>query len=142
VIHPLTEEKEFWEVVNLYQGKIEELTFDLTAPNVLNLKNNLNEDLREAKKEFAMTATTISIKNNLGGLVIPKNNPFINQGLEYTKKGGGETRLRIKGRKKVYSSNDNKNIKTKDMDFDADLSNASEEVQKHFFETLFQWLES
>ncbi|MCX6807350.1 MAG: hypothetical protein NTZ80_00880 [Patescibacteria group bacterium] len=110
-IHPVVDQKEFWELIHQHQGRIEKLTFSYAVPNLFNLETALSEDLKSSGKKYGITNASIELENKGGQLLVPSDDPFINQSAEYTGKGGGEYRLKVKGIKTVISSG--KNVKTK-----------------------------
>lgn len=116
-INPVTEEKEFWKLVDQHHNKIERLTFTFNAPNLFGIENSLTEDLKSLQKEYSTTKVSLELENPDGKLNVPKND-LTNQSIDYITKGGGQFELRLKGRKITLRSKDN--IKTKSFD-DLDL---------------------
>ncbi len=103
-INPVTEEREFWKVVEANEGKIERLTLSFNAPNLFGLDNSLNEDLKELEKQYGSTKVSINLENPVGKIKVPKT-PLTKQGVEYITKGGGEYEIKLKGRaRKVIKS--------------------------------------
>jgi hypothetical protein len=129
-VNPVTEEKDFWAMVDENQNKIEKLTLTFNVPNLFKLNNSLEEELKELQKEYSSTEVTIDIKNPDGKLKIPHNN-LIDQSADYIARGGGQYKLKIKGRKSVIYSK--KNIKTKGFTFDLELEGDNQDV---LFNTL------
>ncbi|MBF0231524.1 MAG: hypothetical protein HQK65_00600 [Desulfamplus sp.] len=129
-IHPIVDKKEFWSLVDKYQGKIEKLTFSYSVPNLFNLENELSSDLKQSGEKYGITNATIELENKAGHLNIPKDDSFINESAEYTGRGGGEYRLKVKGYKTEFSSN--KNVKTKSFE-ELDLVTNDENT---FIETI------
>ena len=133
-IHPIVDEKEFWTIVNSYQGKIEKLTFSYAVPNLFNLQNALSDDLKSSGEKYGITNTTIVLENKDGKLQVPSDDPFIAQSAEYTGKGGGEYKLKIKGLKSEISSG--KNVKTKnfeELEFNTDNPESMETLINKIF---------
>ena len=114
-INPITQKKEtFWSVVDAHKGDIKRVTFTYTPPNIFNLKNTLEDDLREANKEFNTTSTNVSLENNDGNLALSKDNEFLKQSAEYTDKGAGNYTIHLKNEKKIIKSENQ--IKTKKIE--------------------------
>lgn len=106
-IHPVTEERKFWDIVKQNQGKIEKVTFSFNAPNLFNLKNNLNDDLKNAQEKFGLTKATVEFENPQGKLTLSEDDEFLQQGVEYVRKGGGDFHLKLKnGKRTVVKSED------------------------------------
>jgi hypothetical protein len=133
-IHPITTEQNFWAVIEENKDNIEEVTFCFSAPNLFNLQNNLNDDLRQAEEEFAMTDGVISLKNKKGNLIVPPTSPLINQSVEYITRGGGEYKIKAKGR--YYTNKDN--IKSKTIDFDIDMKTTDKDTFIEVLKNIFR----
>ena len=113
-INPVTEEREFWHIIDQNKDKIERLTFTFNAPNLFGINNSLNQDLKDLQKEYSSTKVSLELENPDGRLVVPKND-LTKQSVEYITQGGGEYSLKIKGKvRKVLKSKDN--IKSKTFD--------------------------
>ncbi len=134
-IHPVVDQKEFWALAKKYDGKIEKLIFTYAVPNLFNLENELSEDLKQSGQKYGITNAAIEFENKAGQLIIPENDPFMKQSAEYTGKGGGEYRLKVKGMKSEISSN--KNVKTKSIE-DIDLSTDDKETFLEAVNTIFK----
>jgi len=136
-INPITEEKEFWKIVEENENKIEKLTFSFNSPNLFGIKNSLNEDLKDLQKEYSSTKVSLELENPDGKLNIPKND-LTKQSVEYVTKGGGQYSLKIKGKyKKVISSKDNIKTKTFD-DLDIHINGSNQETLFSILDTIFK----
>jgi hypothetical protein len=131
-INPITKEPSFWALVNQHEGDIEELTFNFRVPNLFKLGNTLENDLKDVQREYGATEASLTVKNDKGGLQIPKEEPLISQSVDYIARGGGTYKL--KARKKVYTNNDNVLSKT----IDVDLETQDKNVMKDIIDKLFQ----
>ena len=120
-INPISSKTGFWNIVDKYDGSLEEVIFHYNAPNLFNLDDKLNDDLRKAKREYNATETTIALKNPDSKLNVI-HTPLVDQSVEYITKGGGEYKLKV-GRK-WFSSNDT--VKTSSID--VDLTSSDKEV--------------
>jgi hypothetical protein len=108
-VSPVTVEKKFWDIIKDNENKIEKISFSFNAPNLFNLGNSLEQDLKDAQKDYSITKAKIELENPYGLLKVPKND-FIEQGAEYIARGGGEYKITVKG-KRVISNK--RNVKTK-----------------------------
>lgn len=107
-INPITEQKEFWNLVDENKGKIEKLCFTFNTPNLFNLNKSLSDDLKGVGKEFQSNRVSIDIENSDGKLEVPRENELVKQGVEYVARGGGEYALKIKGKaRRVLKSSNN-----------------------------------
>ena len=136
-INPVTEEKEFWKIIDDNKDKIEKLTFSFNSPNLFGIKNSLNDDLKDLQKEYSSTRVSLELENPDGKLTIPKNT-LTKQSVDYVTKGGGQYSLKIKGKyKKVISSKDN--IKTKTFeDLDIHINGNNQETLFSILDTIFK----
>ncbi len=128
-VHTLPEETDFWKYVEANTGKITELAFSFAAPNLLNVENALNDDLKRLQEEYNITETKIALCNPTGSLKVEKSSKLVTDGVEYITKGGGEYRLKARGH--IHSSNSKS--KTKTLDIEIDLKTADRET---FMKTL------
>lgn len=137
-IHPVGSGEKFWDIINANKGQIRELTFRYSAPNLFNLKNNLNDELRDAQQEFMLTKAKVSFENPGGQLKVDPENDFIKQSVEYVTKGGGDYVVKAK---RVYKSKDS--ISSQNVD-EVELEVAVKDKQsfKQFCDKLFLWLDS
>lgn len=137
-INPVTEEQEFWKIINENKGKVEKLSFTFNAPNLFGLTNNLNEDLKNAAKEYNINKTTIELENSNGQLLVPESSELVKQGVEYVAKGGGQYSIKLKGRGRRVLESSNKTV-TKTFDFEGleivtDDGELAKEILKKIFE--------
>lgn len=103
-INPIVDEKDFWKLNEKYAGKIEKITFCYAVPNLFNIENELNEDLKSGAKKYNNTNAAITFENKSGGIVLSKDDIFVKQSVEYITKGGGEFRLKARGLKGEINS--------------------------------------
>lgn len=115
-IHPVTEEQDFWTLVQSSKGEIQQLVFSFSAPNLLNIQHALNEDLKKLQKEYNATETSIGLSNPTGNLKISPESKLVKEGVEYITKGGGEYKLKVRGN--FHSSKDKTKYKTMDLEID------------------------
>jgi len=130
-VNPVTEERDFWDLIDENQNRIERLTLTYNVPNLFKLNNSLEKDLKQLQKEYSSTEVTIDIKNPDGKLTIP-HNPLTEQSADYIARGGGQYKMKIKGKKNTISSK--KNTKTRTFtDFDIEFEGDNQDV---LFNTL------
>jgi len=135
-INPVTEEKNFWDIVNENEDKIEKLTLTYNVPNLFKLNNSLEKDLKEIQKDYSSTEVTIDIKNPDGKLKIP-HNKLTEQSADYIARGGGQYKMKVKGRKNYISSK--KNTKTRTFtDFEVELEGDNQDVLFNTIDTIFK----
>lgn len=104
-INPIpSERKKFWTVAKEYEGQIRKLVLFYTPPNLFNIDNSLNNDLREVNKEFNTTSAQIVFENEAGSLILPENNELLKQTAEHIDSGNGRYTFHLtKGKKTIKS---------------------------------------
>lgn len=131
-INPVSEVSNFWSVIDASPDQIEKLTFAFNVPNLFELNSKLEDDLKGARDTYGPTKVTLQMENPEGKLVIPRD-ALMEQGVDYISRGGGEYKLKIKGR--VISSTSK--VKTKQIeDLDIDLATADAEIVKKIISDL------
>lgn len=139
-INPITEQQDFWNIIAASQGRIKDITFTFDAPNLFGTGDKLNDELRDARDSFLMTKATIKLENPDAQLQIPKDSEFVKQGVQYVTDGGGEYKIRVRGRK-TYSSSDSVRTGSFD-DFEIELSTDDEVRLEALCDRVFSWLKS
>ena len=113
-ISPVLEKNSFWSVVKQYEGKIEKIAFSFAVPNLFNIKDSLNDDLKETWAMYNATNIKTELENKAGNLQLNESNQFLRQSVDYTEKWWWEYEIRIKwATRKIIKSS--KNIKTRDL---------------------------
>lgn len=137
-IHPISEQNEFWDVVSRFEGSINSLEFEFSAPNLFNSTDSLNDELRDARDHFGMTKASIKVENSDGELRVPSDNNFIKQGVNYITEGGGEYKIKLKNRNIITGAD---SIKSKEInETELEIAASNKETLKEFCDTLFSWL--
>jgi len=115
-INPISYKKSFWNIVNQYKGQIEELVFEYSMPNLFNTGDSLEQDLKNANKNFNATQAKIVFTNKNGSLSLSENNTLLQQSADYVDNGGGEFKIKKKGESSYIMSA--KTIKTQNVDIE------------------------
>lgn len=123
---PLFEKKIFWDIVNRYEGKIQEIQFEIITPNMANISGYLPEDLKEFAKQTNSSINKINIESDpSSSLKIEPANRTINGLVEYSSEGGGDISVKIVGaKKKIHTSRTVKEIELEELQ----LHGTSDEV--------------
>ena len=95
-VHPMTDEKSFWNVVAEHKQIITCVQFKLVAPNVLGFFDSVSNELREIRDENNGANVGISIENK-DGIILDTQS--IKNAVRYVSEGGGDAILRA--RKKI-----------------------------------------
>lgn len=103
---PLFEKKVFWDLIEKYKGKIQELDFELVTPNMANISGVLPENLRQFAKRTNAVKSHISIASDpSSALKIDSNDAVVSALVDYSSEGGGDIAIRLAGiKKKVHTS--------------------------------------
>lgn len=103
---PLFEKKVFWDLIEKYEGKIQELDFELVTPNMSNISGVLPENLRQFAKRTNAVKSHITIASDpSSALKIDSNDPVVSALVDYSSQGGGDIAIRLAGiKKKVHTS--------------------------------------
>lgn len=121
---PIFEEKAFWDLARRYEGRINRLEFEIVTPNMASISESLTSDLKAFAKESNAVKSTIAIEAAPGSaLDVTPNNKMVEGLTEYSAKGGGEIRLKIRGLKKtIHTSHSTKEIEIDETDISGDAS--------------------
>ncbi|HMN15970.1 MAG TPA: hypothetical protein PKD55_26945, partial [Bellilinea sp.] len=103
---PLFEKKIFWDLVEKYKGKIQEVDFELVTPNMANISGVLPENLRQFAKCANAVKSRVAIASDASAsLKIDPTDAVVNALVEYSSEGGGDISLRLAGvKKKIHTS--------------------------------------
>lgn len=104
-INPIpSEKKKFWTVAKQYEGQIKKVVLTYTPPNLFNLENSLEDDLRETNEQFNTTSAQIVLENEAGSVKLPEDNQLLQQTAEYIDLGNGTYSFHLtKGKKTIKS---------------------------------------
>ena len=102
-LHLNAAEKEFWDLVGRYQGRITQLTFDLVSPNMANISKDLKVNLREFYEDTNTHKTKIELTSDKGShLEIKNDSKLVNSLVDYSAEGGGNIAMRVAGYTKKF----------------------------------------
>lgn len=98
---PLFEQRKFWDLAKRYEGRIQELEFDLTTPNMANISGALPDNLREFAKNANAVTSSVGVKSGpTAALKVESGDSTLDGLVSYASEGGGEITIRIIGMKK------------------------------------------
>jgi hypothetical protein len=98
--NPIVDPDTFWEFERQNRGEITSVSFDLYAPNMFGLRNELDKELRELRDNEKVREAKLTLENKDG---LDLQTERVRQTVDYTLEGGGNIRTRTK-RKKRYNS--------------------------------------
>ena len=98
---PLFERSAFWDLARRYEGKIQEVDFELITPNMANISKVLPENLRDfAKLTNAVKSHVTLACDPSSALKIAEQNEMLSSLVDYASQGGGDISIRLHGFKK------------------------------------------
>ncbi|MHB1121065.1 MAG: hypothetical protein ACYC11_13515, partial [Bellilinea sp.] len=108
IFNPLFEKSAFWEIVNKYPMQIIEVCFQMVSPNLSTISKDLKFDLKALKEQTNTQKTTLLIKSDPEtSLSLSPDNEFIDSIVNYSSEGGGNAKLKVRGIKRRFNTNDN-----------------------------------
>lgn len=133
-INAMIEVRSFWEAAEKYKGQITRAEFNYVTPNVLGLRSQINERLREYKEKENAQAVTVILTEPKGNLNLETQE--VRDAVEYTSEGGGSSKLKV-GQKTVFDSEDTEKARDfESNETDKDLS--SPEIRNRLAEKLLR----
>lgn len=105
-LEPIFDKKEFWGMVNRYDKKIKQLSFEMVSPNMANISRNLQINLKELYEDTNSHKTTVELNSDGdSNLEINPQSKLINSLVDYTSEGGGNISMRVDGiRRKLHTA--------------------------------------
>ena len=101
IVNPITEEQDFWQMVDKYEGKITEMEFSFVAPNLFGGRDKTTKLLKTWNEENRMQTASLSLHNKTGALNPKSEN--VREGIDLIASGGGSAKLKT-GKQTVYDS--------------------------------------
>jgi hypothetical protein len=111
-IEPLFEESYFWGLVQQYENNITWVEFEFITPNMANISKTLASALKSLGKETNAVREQLTLRSDpVSSLDISPDNEIIQGLVDYTSKGAGDIKLKIKGiRKRFQTSNSRREV--------------------------------
>lgn len=130
-IEPLFNECYFWGLVNQYSNRITWVEFEFITPNMANISKALANTLKSlGKKTNAVREQLILRSDPSSSLDIVQSNETIQGLVEYTSKGAGDIKLKIKGiRKRFQTSTSRREVHLSGIEITADAEEIVEIIR-------------
>lgn len=104
-IEPLFDEAYFWGLVADYGNRITWVEFEFITPNMANISHTLAKTLKNLGKETNAVREQLTLRSDSSSsLDISPENATIQGLVEYTSKGAGDIKLKIKGIRKRFQT--------------------------------------
>ena len=103
---PIFTKQYFWDVVEKYPAGITQACFEMISPNMSNISDSLNLDLRLLNETTNTQETNLELNSDKSShLSFDKDDKFITSLVEYASQGGGNITMKVKGvKKKIHTS--------------------------------------
>lgn len=121
-INPIQEKiGDFWTQID--NKKITKLELEYIPPNLFNHEDTIADEAKKAREIYNAETTKVILTNSdSGGLNIKKDDRLVNEVLDNVEHGSGAIRA-LSGRKTLYNSQADKNIKQIKLNLDISLNN-------------------
>jgi hypothetical protein len=103
----------FWDFENKHKGRITSITFDLVAPNMFGIRDEMDEEMKQFRENEKARNVSITLKNPDGLRLDEKR---VKEGVKYATEGGGSIVARTKRKGPTFNSN--KNARREDVEID------------------------
>lgn len=126
-IEPLFKEEAFWKIIQNYQNRIKEITFELITPNMANISEVLSDELKDFAKGTNTGKTKLAIASDPeSALNIKKDNTKVDGLVKYSSEGGGNISVKVSGvKRRIQTSRTKKSFEIGEIEIN---SNTVEEI--------------
>ncbi len=101
-IEALFEKRDFWHLVEEYQGDILYVNFELISPNMANISKSLEIDLKQIAIDTNSHRTNLKLNSSEGSaLELDQDNKTLNSIVDYASKGGGTAKVKVRGLSRI-----------------------------------------
>jgi hypothetical protein len=131
-IESLFNESYFWDLVKQYSNRITWVEFEFITPNMANISKTLSDTLKSLGKETNAVREQLSLRSDpSSSLDIAQSNKAIQGLVEYTSKGAGDIKLKIKGiRKRFQTSTSRREVHLSGIEITADAKEIVEIIRE------------
>nr|WP_312988462.1 hypothetical protein [Comamonas koreensis] len=131
-IEPLFNEAYFWSLVSQYDNKITWVEFEFITPNMANISKTLASTLKTLGKETNAVREQLTLRSDpSSSLDISQHNETIQGLVEYTSKGAGDIKLKIKGiRKRFQTSSSRREVHLSGIEITAGVEEISQIIKE------------
>jgi len=119
-IESIFDKKEFWSLIEKYQGKLTSVKFELISPNMANISKAIKIDLKQINTETNSHRTNIELNAAEGTVLeIDPENEILDSLVNYASEGGGDISMKIKGlKKKIHTKTTTKTMELDELTVD------------------------
>jgi hypothetical protein len=106
-VNPIFSSYDFWAIVNKYQQSITQVSFTMVTPNLSDISQNLELDLKAINRDTNTQITKMELNSSDDDhLTISPNSSFIKSLVDYSSAGGGTINLKAKGVRRKITTQD------------------------------------
>ncbi|PJI95563.1 hypothetical protein CLU85_0274 [Acidovorax sp. 69] len=130
-IESMFNESYFWGLVNQYSNRITWVEFEFITPNMANISKTLANTLKNLGKQTNAVKEQLTLRSDpSSSLDIDQSNETIQGLVEYTSKGAGDIKLKIKGiRKRFQTSTSRREVHLSGIEITADANEIVEIIR-------------
>lgn len=127
-ISPINENDTFWNIIKRVGGNITRIEIEIIKPNMSNISSCLKEEVKTLIEKTNSHTTTLKLESTENGILenINQNNEGLTGMIEYSAAGGGNIKVKAKGRKEIIQTKNS--IKKTRVSFDFDVKTDKPEV--------------
>lgn len=93
--------QQFWNIIREYPKQVKQVTFNLISPNMTNLTDSLELDLRSLHNDTNTQKTKLELNAEKDSyLTLDEQSSLVNSIVEYSAKGGGDISVKVDTLKK------------------------------------------
>lgn len=140
ILNSVSTKASFWEIIRTRTGRIQKLTFDLAAPNFLGLDDEISDSMKKLKSHYNATKATIAIENPEGSLLVPKEDQFVQQAVNYATEGAGDIKLKVQDEGTINAKRNIITASIATIDTKVVIESENPETVKSICDTLFSCL--
>lgn len=131
-IEPLFKEEEFWKIIDQYENRVKEISFELITPNMANISGVLSEDLKNFAKNTNSAKSKLSITSDPESSLNVAHIDHQMKGLvEYSSKGGGNISIKVSGlKKRIQTTKTKMSVELGDFEISANTAQEIAEILK------------
>lgn len=127
-ISPINENDTFWNIIKRVGRNITRIEIEIIKPNISNISNCLKDEVKTLIEKTNSHTTTLKLESTKDGVLenINQNNEGLTGMVEYSAAGGGNIKVKAKGRKEIIQTKNS--IKKTRVSFDLDATTDKPEV--------------
>ena len=98
--------QQFWNIIREYPKQVKQVTFNLISPNMTNLTDSLELDLRSLHSDTNTQKTKLELNAEKDSyLTLDEKSKLVNSIVDYSAKGGGDISVKVETiRKKLHTA--------------------------------------